>query len=518
MSGENGKITFSAELKERVTAELANIKQAVAGTKSVFSSAMGSIKGYVAGAFGVAAIAGFARSIVAYAGAVKDAAEASGMPTTRFQALTLTARNNGIEMNRVVAIMARLQDVQGSVADNKSLQRTFEGIGISVKEVQSMEPDQLLQRIASGIRRTGNASAAFDIFGRSAAKMLTTLNELADGWDALVSKTRGGIITEDDIERIDRMGDKLEDVKSWTMAIGAQIGTTVADIADIVGRLTAGDSLDQAFRGQTADQNAGAAAREKQKKDAAQARAASMQAQQEQKDADALTKAKEEGSKLGEDFQQQSLSDKQMEAILQAKVNALVEDANAQGLTALDRQLRQNEALKVSLDLLEVQKRIKDDQDRANAASQKSRDEEVQATDAAEEKKQKYLFSKMTPEQQLKQTESDIVSTQQLLGKNSPFDDPKWRAQMMEHQVSNLETRDRLQADRSAKIKEARDNIDSASKPRTVDSGLRDVQQRMRDVRSGRTPQDDPARESVANLKIIVANTKRIAELSGGPQ
>lgn len=523
----NGKITFVAEIKERVAAELENVKRTVSSTKSTFQSAMGSIRGYIAGAFTVTAATAFARSMINYVSQVKDGADAAGMSTTRFQALTMAARNNGVEIGRVVSGMSRLQDVQSSIGEDKSLQESFDKLGISIRDVQSLSPDDLLQRIASSVRSTGNSAIVFDVFGRGASRLLSTLNELADGWDSLVAKTSAGIISEDSIERIERMGDTLENAKTVSMAFGAQIGTTLADVASWFGKISTGLSAGGAFKELADDQNEMAAARSKREKAMADAKAVAVKAQQERKDAAALGVAKGKASDLGTQFQKASLSDKQYEAVLQAKVNTLVEQANADGLSALDRQLKQNAALEASIELLELQKQLKADADRETADAKKRREEGQLADKESAEVMRKSAYDKLKPQDQLKATESNMRRLKAQLGAGPMT--PEARRDAIKQLDQEDRERTRLKKsiaddasasakNRSEKLQAAQDAISDARRPRIESASLREYQQRASAIAHGKAPRDSAAEQTAANTRIIAENTKRIAELTGSPQ
>lgn len=508
----DGKLTFIAELKERVNADLARMRQSVANTKSSFQSAFAGIRGYVGAAFGVGAIVGFARSLLDYVGKIKDASEATGLSTTHFQALSITARKNGIEMAQLSMSLGRLQKIQGSIGDDQRMQETFRKLGISVSEIQTLGPDRLLQRIASGIRSTGDASVAFDIFGESASRMLSTLNELADGWDSMVAKTRGGIISEDDIERIDRMGDVMDDASTKGMAWGAQAVTTYSDIVGWIGKLSNGLGPLEAIQEQVDDLNQRNADRAKEKRDADSAKARAAKLAEERKSADALNAARKQGSSLGEQWQKVNLTDKQMEVVLQSQVNDLVAAANEQGISDLERQVRHNSALEKSIQLLEVQKKIKSAAD----AEEESRTKANESANAeASTIMRKNAYDKLSPEDQLKATESNLKRLQAQ--KNAGGITPEVRRDLIKQIDAEDRERTRLQGqitgDRASRIKDAQTNLAMASERRVAGDDLAGYFQRVSDLSAGRVPRDDAAAQTAENTRIIAENTKALQDL-----
>ena len=231
-------LSFIIEAKDKAS----DVLHKVGDSFQSMRAKMSGIGGAIAGALSVSAIAAFAKSVLDYAGQIKDASEATGLSTERFQALSIAAKQNGVGMDQLTGSLARLQNIQGSIGQDKGMQETFGKLGLSVSDVQTKNPEQLLEGIAKGLKSTGDASTAFDIFGRGAATLLTTLGELENGWDPLVSKMRSGIISDDDIQRLDELGDMLDEfqtkMKSWT----AQGSGKMADAFAFWGKLSAGES------------------------------------------------------------------------------------------------------------------------------------------------------------------------------------------------------------------------------------------------------------------------------------
>jgi hypothetical protein len=528
----NGTLSFVIELKEKVSSELAKLKTSVASTKSAFQSSMDSMKSQFASAFTATAIVGAVRSVLAYVGQIKDASESTGIGVERFQALSAAAKQNGVDMGTLAMSVSRLRDVQASVAGNDALENTFKRIGISVDEVQNSNPEQLLQRIAQGIRSTGDSAVAFDIFGRGAAKMLSTLNELADGWDSLTAKFHQGIISETDIENIDRMGDSLDNAGITAKAFGASIIGGISAVADILGRMSTGEGLGEAGTHWADDKTADKRKREELKKQQEEAQIAARKAEQDRKHDELLKKAGVEGAAIGDQFAKSTLSDKEYETRLQEKVNQLASAANEEGLSALERQLRSNEALKASIELLELQKKIKT----TEASEWEGQNDKENAEQDAKKKRlvaqSQYQyhskFDGMSDEEKLKATEGNIATwrknvagatnekdrlsaTEGLIGQLQIHDELKKRiteaaGKMDEQKKGDATTR-------ADKIKAAQENISKVGERHVSGAGLGDVFSRMYDMKKGRTPSDSAAQQTAENTKIIAENTKLLRQL-----
>lgn len=423
-------LSFIIDVKDRASSALKNIKS---GFENLRAQASG-IGGAVVGALSVTAIGSFAKSVLDYVGNIKDASAATGISVERFQALSIAAKQNGVDVGTLTGSIARLQNIQGNIGKDKNLQDAFSKLGISVADVQQQNPEQLLEGIAKGLKSTGDSSIAFDIFGRGAASMLTTMNELADGWDNLVSKMRQGIISEEDIERIDEMGDTLDRAMVQIKAWAAQGVGKLADASAFYGKLAAGENWEKALVSVEKDKQAERDQKKKEKESREAARKASMKEASERQFQADVSATKEETYKLYDQKARLGLSDKELEVMLQAKVNNLIAASNEEGLDALEKQKRVNDALKVTIELLTLQKKLKDESDRKTESDKK-------LIDDAQKRSQKYLEAQKTPEEQLKEVEARLTRTKPMIMKEQ---DSGKRAALINQQTDDLEAKDRL--------------------------------------------------------------------------
>jgi hypothetical protein len=489
---------------------------------------MSGVGGAIAGAFSATAITAFARSIVNYAGQVKDASAATGISVERFQALSIAARENGVGMDQLSGALGRLRNVQGSIADDQGMQNAFRKLGMTVAEVESADADGLLQRIARGIRDTGDASIAFDLFGRSAAGLLTTLNELADGWDPLVAKMRSGIISESEIERLDELGDILDTTQTKLKAWGATAAGALSDISAFFGNLSTGMGIEDAGTAVFSQKRAEADERKRQKAAMEEARKAAAKAEAERKDAAKLGSAQDEGRKLGEQYARAAMDDKQYEARLQEQVTRLAAEANEEGLTALERQTRMNEAMRVTLELMSLQKKLQAD---ANAERQRELEKSNTETDAKRERlkaesqyKYRAKFEAATPEKRLAMTEQNIKRWQ---GRVKSAGTEQEKLEATKGLIGQLEVRDQLKTDiKAAQDKAAADRQSAIDKerekavkpePERRSIGIGEVAEKAYAKAAGKTlkPKDPQA----AQLKVAEETRdliKRIVDMGPG--
>jgi hypothetical protein len=400
-------LSFIIEARDKAS----EVLHKVGDSFSAMRAKMSGIGGAITGAFSVTAILAFAKSVLDYSGQIKDASEATGLSTERFQALSIAAKQNGVGMDQLTGSLARLQNIQGSIGQDKGLQETFGKLGLSVSDVQTQNPEQLLEGIAKGLKSTGDASTAFDIFGRGAATLLTTLGELENGWDPLVAKMRAGIISDEDIQRLDEAGDMLDEFMTKTKVVSAQGAGKMADAFAFWGKISAGESWRDALSNVDKDRDQGQKQRDAKKAAREAARLASQQAAAEQRFNADLGVTQKEASSLDDQKAKASLSDKEYETRLQGKVNELIQAANEQGLDALEKQKRTNEATKATIELLQLQKRLEEEITKA-AAERAKAEQQAKKGRMTDESQYKYhaAYDQMKPEEKLAQVEKNIAN------------------------------------------------------------------------------------------------------------
>lgn len=451
-------LSFIIEARDNASKTINNVKQSFSGMGSL----LGGLKGQILSAFTVGAVVSFGKSVVDYVGQIKDASEATGIASDRFQALAIAAKTNGVGMDQLAGSIARLRNLQGSIGSDEGVQKTFSKIGMSISDVQAADPEQLLAGIAKGLNETGDASVAFDVFGRGAAGLLTTLKELENGWDPLVEKMKSGIISKEDIEQIDEFGDKLDTLAIKAKSFGAGMGIGLVGLGKALYAMSWLKSPLEPLREMAAERHAAVKQNEDRKKLMEEARKASEKMAAEEAEAKktkiSMDAAQKEGQGLGEQFAKSNMSDKDYAARLEEKSIALAAAANEEGLTALDRQTRMNEALKVEIELRTLQKKIKEDDSRkAEEAKRKSEAADKSLKDA-EKGRDRYLESKKSPEEQLKDVEAKIAKTKPLLASEK---DPEKKADLLKEQTSNAEERDRLKKEIDDKKKARADKEES---------------------------------------------------------
>lgn len=322
-------------------------KSALQGLKAGLGSMFGGIGnmfGGMAGMMGKGGLIGAAlfgggmalKSAADAAGNIKDLADATGLSTDKFQQFANIARLSGVEAGSLQGALMRLRDAQASIGTDKRAQEVFRKLGMSVEDVARATPDELLQRVAEQINKTGDASAAFDLFGRGAGRLIESLKQMAEE-GANSKDALKGMVTAENIAALDAFGDKVDETKNRVKAFGINVaGDIVRGAGDFFG--TMGYLMDPE----------GAAAKDRAESDK-EAKKAQAEGRAKRAIADEqVAAAKREESKLAIEQRQEALkedADKLTEETKKEK-DLLAKAKESYAMTPSDRRTKREEARK----------------------------------------------------------------------------------------------------------------------------------------------------------------------------
>jgi hypothetical protein len=203
--------------------------------KAVASGAFGGELGKkLAGYFGGVAIAGALKGIVDRADEIADLADRFQVPTDALQKMGLVAEKNGSSLEGVAMAYNKLAINQDkALAGSDEMRQNFEDLGISMADLQSLSPDQLMEKIGQG---SMHASSLVGALGKSALELVPTLEQLKGA-------SVHGIISEDEVKR-------LSDFKDQATEIGRVLQTWGAFIANgLIAQLQRAGALAAAIYG-----------------------------------------------------------------------------------------------------------------------------------------------------------------------------------------------------------------------------------------------------------------------------
>lgn len=207
--------------------ELAASKQKVSAAGAAMSGMLGRLTGAFAGYLSINAIAGAIRSTARYAAELKDVADRTGLTVGAVQRLGFAAREHGTTLDRLSTSLSIMQDRIGE--GNVQALRALDKIGLSVQQLDRMNPEQQLFAISDGLRRVGshNEQVAIlnDLLGRGGAELLPAF--AAGLRQAATDAERfGQVMSDEAVAAADRFDQFLE---RWGVKVKVTMGETIQD-------------------------------------------------------------------------------------------------------------------------------------------------------------------------------------------------------------------------------------------------------------------------------------------------
>lgn len=149
-------------------------------------SRAGKAIGIAFAAVGAAIGAGLNRAISA-ADAINDMSLRTGVSTEALSRLEVAAKLTDTSLESLQTSFVKLaRTQQDALAGGEAQQQAFAKLGISLEELRSLNPEQLLGAVADGIKAIENpaaqTAAAVDVLGRGAADLLPLLKEGSAGF------------------------------------------------------------------------------------------------------------------------------------------------------------------------------------------------------------------------------------------------------------------------------------------------------------------------------------------------
>jgi len=147
----------------------AGLKNMEKGGKKVEGSLVGSfdsmakgIGASMAAAFTVGAVVNAAKSLLDFAGQLQDQADALGVSTDKLQGLQGALAQSGVSAEKFTKGMATLaQNIDQAKNDTGTARDSFEALGITFANIANDSPDELILKIADGLKNAKDPAAAF---------------------------------------------------------------------------------------------------------------------------------------------------------------------------------------------------------------------------------------------------------------------------------------------------------------------------------------------------------------------
>jgi hypothetical protein len=205
-------------------------------------SAISKVKTFgasLAAVFAAHEIGEFLRGQIDLGSQINDTAERLGVATDELQKFQFAAKLNGVGSEEAAHSLGFLNKAIGEAATgNKTFADTFAGVGVAVKETDGSTRPVLdvlgdLADHFENLNDPAKATAlAMQVFGRSGAALLPTLNQGSAGLRAMFKEAEelGGVLSADLIANADKAGDQLDKMNFAAQGLKNQIMVAVLPV------------------------------------------------------------------------------------------------------------------------------------------------------------------------------------------------------------------------------------------------------------------------------------------------
>ncbi len=199
--------------------------QAFGANLQKVGASMAAVGASITAAFGVAV-----KSLANAADEADDTAKRTGLTVEAVQELAYAAKLCGTDLGTMeIALRTVQKNMAGTGQESATFKAALEGLGISLKDLQSRSPqeqfDTLSQAIAGVVDPSQRAGLAMAVFGRSGTALLPMLAEGADGIARLKQEAHefGYVMDQETAKAGSDFNDNLDRLKGSAQGLAQQI-------------------------------------------------------------------------------------------------------------------------------------------------------------------------------------------------------------------------------------------------------------------------------------------------------
>jgi len=219
--------------------------------RAKIGSAFSGMAGGLAAAVGGAVLVAKSKETADWAARVRDLGVQFGVSTGFVQKLDYAFKQTGGDsetafkaIRKMMLATGKLQNSLTSKMTREMLADAFNELGVSMKDLESMSPEQMFAKIAKQLKNADGASASLQdalnlIFGKGGTQLLVTFGSDLEAMSKDFEEM-GGVVDDATIQKLGAAADKLEELGSRSKPI-------LADIS--MGFLKAGEVAMNAFHG-----------------------------------------------------------------------------------------------------------------------------------------------------------------------------------------------------------------------------------------------------------------------------
>ena len=217
--------------------------RASASSKAIgksFDMAKSAAVGFL-GVLSVGAVASFAKGALEAVGGLGELAAQAGVTTKTFQEMSYAATQAGVTQKELESGLARLTRTLGDAKNGStSAIAAFNALGISQKQLQNLNTDEVLQLVATSLGKIPDparrAAIEVDLFGKAGQRLDPLLSGANGtlGEFARQAQNLGVVLSDEQIQNADVTADKLGALQR---AFELKVAGEIADRANAIGKL-----------------------------------------------------------------------------------------------------------------------------------------------------------------------------------------------------------------------------------------------------------------------------------------
>ena len=224
----------------------AGLKNMEKGGKKVEGSLVGSfdsmakgIGASLAAAFTVGAVVNAGKAVIDFAGQLQDQSEALGINTEVLQGFQGAMADSGVSAEKFTKGMATLiSSIQQAKEGSGTARDSFAALGIEFDSIANDSPDQILLKIADGLKNAKDPAAAYaaalDLVGKNQINFVAALKGGSAEFQESASKIKTA--SEEQVAAIARIGDAWDKATTAAKTYGIEALDMLADLAGALQR------------------------------------------------------------------------------------------------------------------------------------------------------------------------------------------------------------------------------------------------------------------------------------------
>lgn len=232
-------VDFAAETA-KFTAELKKVNTSLKSLQSGFSTIANVAKNALA-IFSAGAFVSFIKQSADAADALGKTSDKLGVAAEKLKAYQVAAVDAGISTEQANKLLSDSQKRLGEAAQGTGkTAEVIKQLGLNVRELQQLSPDQLFVRYSEALGTLSNRSdqfaAANALFGKSASE---AFNFIATGAEALEQSTQfvdrfGLALSRVELKQIENAGDAIDRLKFVSEAAGQRIAVGLSPLIEFL--------------------------------------------------------------------------------------------------------------------------------------------------------------------------------------------------------------------------------------------------------------------------------------------